>query len=341
MAKRRRLTPARPDFFSGDPVPAAGAARAPIAQVAGDVAMTAAFEEVQSELQTAHREGRMVLSLPLDSIKVDYLIRDRMACNSEEMDALKESLRARGQQSPVEVTDLGGGGYGLISGWRRLRALKELHEETGGLARFGQVQALLRLPADRSAAYVAMVEENEIRADLSFYERARIVVKAVSEGVYGSDKQALQNLFSTASFSKRSKVKSFMPLVQALDGVLRYPALIPEKLGLALSKGLSEDTGFAKRLTVDLKPGADMPPEVERKVLEAALSPKASPAPKAPNPPKSEPVSLQDAPSDMPDPFMIATGIRISARRGRVELEGDGVNPGLIERLQDWLRSQG
>lgn len=334
---RKRLTPARPAFFDADPgTPAPHPARAPIAQVAGDVAISAAFEQVQSELQTAQREGRMVLSLPLEAVRADYLIRDRLACHPEEMEALKDSIRIRGQQTPIEVTDLGGGRYGLISGWRRLRALRELHEDTGGLARFGVVQALLRLPADRPAAYVAMVEENEVRADLSFYERARIVVQAVDAGVFDSDKQALQSLFASASFSKRSKVKSFMPLVQALDGALRHPAQIPERLGLSLSKALAEDAGFATRLRDMLRPATPMSAEEERAILEHALKP----APVKPGKTVSDPkVRVETMP--LSDPYEVSPGIQIRARAGRVELEGDGLNPALIDRLKDWLKTQG
>ena len=50
-----------------------------------------------------------------------------------------------------------------------------------------------------------MVEENEIRVGLSYYERARIVAKAVAQGVFETEKQALQRLFHTASRPKRSK----------------------------------------------------------------------------------------------------------------------------------------
>ncbi len=335
MAKRKRLTPARPPFFDAEPDQAAPApaARAPIAQVAGDVAMTAAFDEVQSELQAAQREGRMVLALPLDAVRSDYLIRDRLACDTEELDALKESLRMRGQQTPIEVTDLGDGRYGLISGWRRLRALRELHKETGGLARFGVVQALMRLPADRPAAYIAMVEENEVRADLSFYERARIVVQAVQAGVFDSDKKALQSLFSSASFSKRSKVKSFIPLVQALDDVLRHPSLIPERLGLALSKALSDEPGFPKRLRTALRPGAMLSPEEERAVFEHVLKPSPAPGKAEPDPGKPKTAALSD-------PFEISPGIQIRTRSGRVELDGQGVTQDVIDRLKEWLKTQ-
>lgn len=332
MAKRKRLTPPQP----GTLPPAARAAlapslgRVPIAQVAGDAALTAAFETVQGELQAAQREGRMVLALPLSAIRADYLIRDRLACDPDEMEMLKQSLRQRGQQTPIEVTDLGQGSYGLISGWRRLRALSELHAESGGMERFGTIQALLRLPADRPAAYIAMIEENEIRADLSFYERARIVVQAVQAGVFDSDKQALQSLFSTASFSKRSKVKSFMPLVQGLDEVLRYPAQISERLGLALSRRLGEKPGAKAALKQALRRANVSSGEEERAILEEYLNgPRAAKSPVKPavKPAKGAPRGGAD-------------GVSLSFKRGRIVLEGANVTAAMAKELQAWLKAR-
>ena len=47
-----------------------------------------------------------------------------------------------------------------------------------------------------------MVDENEIRAGLSFYERGRIVAKATDAGVYTSDKTALAALFHASPRAK-------------------------------------------------------------------------------------------------------------------------------------------
>lgn len=337
MAKRKRLTPAQPGFINQDMmVPRPPIAQAPIAQVASDVAVTAAFEEVQGELQAAQREGRMVLSLPLESVQVDYLIRDRQNSDPEDMATLKASLTARGQQTPIEVVALKDGRFGLISGWRRHLALSELLHETGA-EKFGSINALLRQPEDRSAAYVAMIEENEIRADLSTYERARIAWLSVRAGVYSSEKQALQTLYSAVSFSKRSKVKSFFPLVEALDEALQYPGLIPERLGLGLSKALVADGELGARLCSALAALTEPTPAQERAILEAQLASSTGNRTE----PKS-PVRAKKKPEDpvMPAPFVIAPGVQISARTGRVVLEGDGVNGGFIDRLADWLRSQ-
>lgn len=363
MAKRRRLSPARPDVFSpqeaGTPVPASSPlssegttappspglptpqplaqplspprpARVPIAQMAGDAASAAALGEMQAALETARREGRMVMSLPLVAVVEDHLIRDRLVQDPEEMAALQDSLRRRGQQTPIEVSDLGGGRYGLISGWRRLQALRALHADSGGQARYATVQALVRLPADRPAAYVAMVEENEVRANLSFYERARIVARAVEAGVFDSDKAALQSLFAAVSFSKRSKIKSFLPLVTALDGVLQHPGQIPERLGLALSTVLKAEGPGAATLIAGLSDPAPRSVEEERALLEAALDPlPGASAPRA-----------QATTKEAVRSVALSGRLKLKARVGRLALEGDGVTEALIADLEAWLRQR-
>lgn len=334
MAKRRRLTPAQSSYLSAStPVP-----RPPIAQVVGETALTAAFEDVQSELKAAQREGRMVLSVPLEAIQTDYMIRDRQDCNDEDMAVLKASLRARGQQMPIEVVALEAGRFGLISGWRRVLALGELQAETGDV-HFGEVRALLRHPQDISAAYVAMIEENEIRANLSFYERARIAYLSVQAGVYESDKQALQTLFSAISFSKRSKVKSFIPIVAVLDDVLVHPNQIPEKLGLALSKVIGSDADAGKTLAAEL--GALNAPTAadERALLDRFISKTVKIETDLRGKDLPNPRSGPKAAAKMSDPYLLAPGVMFSARHGRIELEGQAINSGFIDRLKDWLRT--
>lgn len=284
MAKRKRLTP--PDPGSLQPAPEAKAAfpsyplgvaptarpTAPIADVAGAAAATAALQEVTAELTNARDEGRLIRALPLDAIEAEHLVRDRIAVDDDDMAALTASLRARGQQTPIEVVDLGAGRFGLISGWRRLTALKTLRSETDETP---TVLALIRTPAQASDAYVAMIEENEIRVGLSYFERARIVARAVEEGVYPSTKAALQDLFASASRSKRSKVKSFLPVVEALGDVLQFPTALGERMGLDLAQRLSE-RGFAARLTTQLRKAAPDTAEAEQAILIRALRPDVS-----------------------------------------------------------------
>ena len=325
MAKRKRLSPAA---VAGMPEPLEtkaalgwvghGRRRAPIADVSGDAAEQSAFEEVAEELRRAREEGRMVLRLPLSAVEAGHLLRDRVVAEPEDMQVLKDSLRAHGQQTPIEVVDLGAGRYGLISGWRRLLALQELAGEDA--EQFGFVQALLRTPDGAPEAYRAMVEENEIRANLSFYERARIAVLATRQGVYSDTKKAVQSLFASARAPKRSKIMSFTHLVEALDDHLRFPVAIPEKLGLPLVAALQERAGFKRQVTEALRRAEVQDAEAERAVLERVL--KGSK-------PAARPVSEAVAP-----------GLTLTTGKGRVVLAGKAVDGALLDDLRAFLKAR-
>ena len=345
MAKRRRLTPPQESYLSppgletkslSAPFGTGLHAPAPIAQVAGDAATVAALREVTQELHAARAEGRLVQRIPLGSVETDHLVRDRIAHDPEEMAALRDSLRARGQQTPIEVVDLGGGRYGLISGWRRLMALSELHDQTGE-PRFATVQALLRRPEGASDAYLAMVEENEIRVGLGHYERARIAARAAEQGVYPHVQAALRHLFANASRAKRSKIGSFVTLHQHLSGALRFPATIPERLGLALAQALEAEPGLAQRLVKALGRANPQTAAEEQAVLARALAPeKPAPSEALPAP------STLDRPADAEE---IAAGVWLQiaggALRPRYTLSGPRLGDDFRARLEAWLRGQG
>ncbi|SHI07505.1 ParB/RepB/Spo0J family partition protein [Marivita hallyeonensis] len=274
MAKRKRLTPANPAYLD-TPAPETKSMfqtprAAPIADVARDASSTAALNEMADTLARAREDGRMVVELPLDQIDMDHLVRDRLVVEEAEMRTLKTSLRSRGQQTPIEVVALGGDRYGLISGWRRCHALAQIAEEDRDDA--PTVLALLRKPEEAAEAYLAMVEENEIRVDLSYFERARIVAKAVEEGVFAMERTALQDLFRSASRAKRSKIGSFLPVVRALDGHLRFPHVLSERLGLSLAQALNDDPEFAQSLHAALAQADADSAEAETAVLTKALA---------------------------------------------------------------------
>lgn len=319
MAKRKRLTPfgaPEAEDLAEIIVPSV---RPPIADMAGASAATAAMEEMAATLRAAREGGRLVLSLPLDQIEAGYLVRDRIASDPEEMAALVESLRARGQQTPIEVAQIGPERYGLISGWRRLSALRQLEAEGTETV---SVLALLRKPDQASDAYVAMVEENEIRVGLSFYERARIAAKAVEAGVYPDYRAALRALFAAASRAKRSKIGSFLTVVRALDGALRFPESIGERLGLQLAQALEADAELGARLQADLVkvPAPDAATEQARiaKAMQA---------------PKSALTAVIETIEPVP-------GLRLRAEKGRVVIEGKRADAALTQRLADWLKAQ-
>lgn len=334
MAKRKRLTPpiARADetgapevksAFPRYPLGVAPRVRAPIAQVAGDAAAQSALKDLAQELHSARAEGLLVQALPLEVITADHLVRDRMGLNASEMDSLKASIRARGQQTPIEVVDRGDGSFGLISGWRRLQAVKALHAETREV-QFETIKALIKPIDTVSDSYVAMVEENEIRASLSFYERAHLACEAARLGVYRDPAQAVAALFANATPARRSKIASFVKLYGALGTALRFPEAIPEKLGLALVAACEGDSGFAGRLRDVLRKTPPSTAQDERAALERALR-------RCDGPPASR--VGQGA-------HKVAHGITLEARAGRVVLKGEGVTPALSEELAKWLAAR-
>ena len=331
MAKRKRLAPAQPRDPNDAPLetksmPGLSAHPAPpIASVAGDASTVAALEELSETFRRARAEGRMITALPVGQIDETYLVRDRVTGDDDDMAALRTSLSTRGQQTPIEVVALENNRYGLISGWRRLQALRALGNDTAN--------AIITPSRDASDAYVAMIEENEIRVGLSYFERARIVVKAVEGGVFNSDKSALQSLFSTASRAKRSKIKSFIPVVEALGDHLRYPAQLGERLGLQLSKALMSDPYAPRRMTSAL---TAMPPSTAdeehdrlntalKQGLETEERPIAAPKPKAPS-------LRQVSPID---------GVQVSTTGQTITLQGKRVDPMLYTDLLQWLKTRG
>ena len=309
MAKRKRLElPTAAETAQLETKSAFGAmSRMPIAEVAGDTAARAALDEVTGAMAAAEAEGRMVRKLPIARIDVNHLNRDRMVLDAEEMAVLKASISARGQQTPIEVLQLSSGRFGLISGLRRLRALQEL-----GAA---EALAFVRKPEGAEASYVAMVEENEIRAGLSFYERANIAVQAVGAGVYPEAKAAVKGLFANVTPAKRSKILRFVVLRQTLGKHLAFPAAIPEKLGLALAAAIEEDKRLATRINDALRKTPPADAAAERRVLERALKAPASPV-------------VADE---------VAPGIALKAGRGTLTLSGKGVDADLEAALRRWL----
>jgi ParB family chromosome partitioning protein len=298
------------------------AERAPIARVAAEAAAGAALEEMAETLRAARDEGRMVLDLPLDSVASDHLARDRIGLEEGEMAALRESIRSHGQRHPIEVVALTGPlPYGLVSGWRRLAALRALHAETGE-ARFATVRALVLRPADAGEAYVAMVEENEIRVGLSYYERARIVALSVARGVFPDEATARRRLFATASRPKRSRIGAFGEIYHALDAHLRFPAAIPERLGLRLVERLREGQG--ERIAAALAAAAPADAAAEIALLEELSQPARA------KPPRPAP-ALEE----------VRPGLHMALRPGgggwTLVLKGRGMTPALAAEIRDLI----
>ncbi len=288
MAKRRRLI--APDTEALEQLEAGFAAKPsvspfetksaspPIAQVAAEAASLGGMAAVTDRValaqdqgdaarwRDAQEAGLVAQMLPLDQIDADFIRRDRMVEDEEAMAELLESLRVNGLRTPIEVTPEGDG-FGLISGFRRLEAFRRL---AGTDPRFAEIPAFVRNAGTGQGAYVSMVEENELRANLTPYERGRIAVLAAGQGVFPSTEAAVDVLFAAASKAKRSKVRSFAMVHESLGDLLQHPVALSEKAGLKLASAIR--SGAQAALREALAGVGSLDPKAEWGILEKAMT---------------------------------------------------------------------
>ncbi len=200
--------------------------------------------------------GQVVRELPLEAVHAFLLVRDRTpGAADEDMAALVTSIREVGLSNPICVLPRPGGGFELIQGHRRLTAYRRLAEETGDPA-WGRIPALvLQAPADDlGGLYRRMVDENVVRKDLSFAEMAHAAQSYAADPATPAEDlpAAIAELFRSASYSKRSYIRSFAALLDRIGGVLDYPAEIPRTLGVALARAIAERPAIAEAIRRDL-----------------------------------------------------------------------------------------
>lgn len=293
MVKRRRLeTPSSDDLnriekqfrseTSERPTPLRGIA--PIAQVAADSAsqsqlgsaeMRAARARTEADAATLHRaqeQGLLMIELPVDQIAEGALIRDRMVMSEEAIQELRLSIAAHGLRLPIEVFRMedseGSPRYGLLSGYRRLLAVRGLLELTEA-EKYRTIRAIIRPREDSGGAFISMIEENEIREELSHFERGRIAVIAANQGAFTNTEEAVDKLYATGSKAKRSKIRSFALIFEELGDMLQFPERLTERRGLQLATALRR--GAEGELRNLLSQHSPEDAEKEWLILEPAL----------------------------------------------------------------------
>lgn len=282
MVKRRRLeTPTSDELhrieqqLRSDPTDRATLTRAiaPIAQVAAESASQAQTESVDARAArakieadaarflAAREQGLLMVQLPVDQIDEHAIIRDRLALNDEDMQELRHSISANGLRLPIEVFELerhskDGPRYGLLSGYRRLVATRELLELTEA-KKYSTIRSIIRPREDSCGAFVSMIEENEVREELSHFERGRIAVIATNQGAFSTSEEAVERLFASGSKAKRSKIRSFALIFEELGDMLRFPEKLTERRGLQLASALRRGVEGAVRETLSQRQPED------------------------------------------------------------------------------------
>jgi ParB family chromosome partitioning protein len=180
------------------------------------------------------------IEIPLSDIDTDALPRDRTLIDAALMAELEQSVASMGLRQPVEVWELRSPRppfrYGLISGFRRLSACKALGQAT--------VPAFLRTPASIPQAMAEMIAENEVRAQITPWEKGRLILAAVEEGHFDSSDAAVAALYPAQSRQTRGRLRSFALVVEALERHLSTPEGLTtrqmERLAAALRTGWEE-----------------------------------------------------------------------------------------------------
>ncbi|QPM92337.1 ParB/RepB/Spo0J family partition protein [Pseudooceanicola algae] len=293
MAKRRKLeTPSDEalskieDEFRRETGAGRAPLTAPIAQVAAETAgahearpaaerARIAKDQGDAErLRAAESSGLVMQEIPLDLIDGEALVRDRVVLDADEMQELQLSIAANGLRLPVEVFPLedDGRGYrfGLLSGYRRLRAFQALRGLNAKSGKYEKIKAVVRDPSAMGGTFAAMVEENEIRANLSHFERGRIAVIASQQGAFVNVEAAVEALFPMASKAKRSKIRSFALIFEELGDMLAFPDMIKERDGLKIATALRN--GAESQLREALARRVAETPEEEAEMIGEAMT---------------------------------------------------------------------
>lgn len=233
------------------------------------------------EYRAARRAGRVLEQIPLGEIATDSLPRDRLdlaaVAQTEEMEELKASIRAHGQKEPIEVFADVGGQLQLKKGWRRLTALRQLHEETGD-ERFATAMARVdRSGAERLKLYVDMVEENILREDLTFAEMAQVAIHAAEDKIIDGEvaDEMVNRLYASLHKMKRSYIRSFVALLRMLGDDLKFPKAVSRNLGVEVARHLRSESAAVQPLRRRL--AACGTAEEQEIVLKALLTAEAAP----------------------------------------------------------------
>lgn len=263
------------------------------------------------------KAGLITDMIPLDAIKADKLTRDRKPGRDEELDELKASIRDVGLSNPIRVEPAGEGAFELVQGFRRLTAFRELYEETGEEA-YAQIPAGLVAHGDElEVLYRRMVDENLVRRDISFAEMAELARGYVAdpETSAASADEALTALFGSVSRQKRSYIKHFMALLDAIGSHLKFPEAIPRALGLQLEKRLVSEPGAQAKVRAALTAALVSTPDAELAVLRE----QANPAPAKPTRKADEPKPSGAAKTTFRQDVKGGT-VRCLASEGRIEM---------------------
>ena len=209
-----------------------------------------------------------LITLPTAQINAHALPRDRSLMAPDAMADLQTSIATTGLRMPVEVWHLktpdGPHLYGLISGFRRLSA----HHALAALRQNGDfttIAAFIRTPNTLAEAMALMIAENEVRADLSPWEKGRVLVAARDDGLFDTIDAATTALHPHANASQRHRLRTLANVAEMLDGTLTQPETLSFRQLARLHAALRPD--FAPVIMAALEDHPNQPPATQWQIL--------------------------------------------------------------------------
>jgi len=197
--------------------------------------------------------------VPVGAVATTKLVRDRKSGADAEIDELKTSIREIGLSNPIQVEETAEGTFELIQGYRRLQSFIELHAETGD-ARYATIPAIVLAGGETlEQSYRRMVDENLVRADISFAEMGELARAYADSPDTECDSavDAVAVLFKSAGYQKRTYIRGFARLMGLIGPALDHPETLSRNLGLAVLKRLEAEPGARDALVADLNDVGD------------------------------------------------------------------------------------
>lgn len=229
------------------------------------------------------KAGLITDLIPLEDIVTDKLIRDRAPGVDPELAELTASIREIGLSNPIRVEPRDDGKFELIQGWRRLSAYRELLKETGDLEAWGRIPAGIAAKGEQlEGLYRRMVDENLVRKDISFAEMAQLALHYAMDPLTAENDpdKAVALLFRSAGYQKRSYIRSFIKLLEAIGDDLHFASEIPRALGLTLVARLEEVEGLRAAIHAELSGWDNRSVKDELDVLRRFAGGEVAPKPK-------------------------------------------------------------
>jgi ParB family chromosome partitioning protein len=148
---------------------------------------------------------KVIQQIPLDKIISGKQIRERF--DEESLKGLAQNLRENGQHEPIHVLPLAGDTYSLLTGARRLRAMRKNGAITAGaIVENGELS--------KSDILLRQITENVQREDLTPWEKAKAIDLLMKETGWNVSQTAAKLGFANGTITKLLSVLSLPEAIQ-------------------------------------------------------------------------------------------------------------------------------